>query len=288
MPRSPRPAPPAAVAAESAGRTGAEPQAGPTWVPIAALRSGIRLREKGVDPEHVAVLADTFAALPPITVNRRTMAVVDGMHRLRAAQSRGEARVPVVFVEGDDFDTFALAVRLNTRSGLPLTREDRRAVIRRLLSGRPHWSDRKIASLAGVDHKTVGAVRKLSNGEFPQAGSGARTTSGREEDRADEDRGSPAGRDTHPDGMSAVGPQSSAARGAAGLRELRADPALCYSLGGRALLHLMSVTVAGPGPAAALAVVPEHRRAKVASIARGCAAHWLAVAAALDGVPSQS
>lgn len=63
-----------------------------TRVLIAALREGLPLRADGVNADHVAMLAEVPETLPPIVVHRRTMQVVDGAHRLRAAQLRGRSR----------------------------------------------------------------------------------------------------------------------------------------------------------------------------------------------------
>ncbi|MEO3848398.1 hypothetical protein ABGB09_12220 [Streptomyces sp. B8F3] len=97
--------------------------------------------------------------MPPIVVNRSTMQVVDGMHRVRAASLRGEQRIEGWFVEGAAEDVFVLAVELNAKHGLPLSRKDRNAAARRIIESHPHWSDRRIASVTGLSPGAVGALR---------------------------------------------------------------------------------------------------------------------------------
>jgi allophanate hydrolase subunit 2 len=64
-------------------------------VPILSLRPGESLRLKGADKGHVARLAETESPLPPILVDRRSMRVIDGTHRLLAASLRGREMVDV-------------------------------------------------------------------------------------------------------------------------------------------------------------------------------------------------
>ncbi|WP_442802438.1 hypothetical protein [Streptomyces sp. CMB-StM0423] len=87
------------------------------------------------------------------------MRVVDGMHRLRAARLRGAQHIEGWFVEGTAEDAFVLAVELNAKHGLPLSRKDRSAAARRIVESHPHWSDRRIASATGLSPGVVGALR---------------------------------------------------------------------------------------------------------------------------------
>jgi hypothetical protein len=52
------------------------------------------------------------------------------------------------------------ALKRSAFTAKPLTRPEKRAAIRRLLAMYPHASDREIGRLLGVDHKTVGRVRR--------------------------------------------------------------------------------------------------------------------------------
>ncbi|GAA2515797.1 ParB N-terminal domain-containing protein [Winogradskya humida] len=129
-------------------------------VSISVLLPADSPRLTGEDAEHVRLLAATDGQLPPITVHRQTMRVIDGMHRLQAAVTRGHETINVRFFDGSDEDAFVLAVQLNVGHGLPLTRADRTAAARRIISLHSTWSDRLIASVSGLSAGTIRALRK--------------------------------------------------------------------------------------------------------------------------------
>jgi hypothetical protein len=131
-------------------------------MPISSLLSADSPRLDGASDLHVRVLAESEATLPPIIVNKSTMRVIDGMHRLRAAALRGEDQIEVQFFDGDDVDAFVLAVGMNITHGLPLSLADRTAAAARIIGSRPEWSDRAIASMTGLSGKTVGSIRRRS------------------------------------------------------------------------------------------------------------------------------
>jgi ParB-like chromosome segregation protein Spo0J len=124
-------------------------------------------RTEGENADHAQVLADSGGVLPPITVHRATMRVVDGMHRLRAATLRGEIDIPVRFYEGPEEDAFVFGVAENTTHGRPLSASDRSAAASRILLSHPQWSDRVIAGVAGISTKAVSSIRRQS-AELPQ------------------------------------------------------------------------------------------------------------------------
>ncbi|MDI5966353.1 hypothetical protein POF50_033870 [Streptomyces sp. SL13] len=136
-------------------------------VALSALRSTATPRIEGEDHGHVLGLADCDLPLPPIVVHRPTMQVIDGVHRLRAAQLKGDTTIGARFFDGSPADAFVLAVRLNSGHGLPLSRAARSAAARRIMISHPHWSDRRIAAAVGLSAKTVGGVRR-STWEVPQ------------------------------------------------------------------------------------------------------------------------
>ncbi|TQF07256.1 transcriptional regulator [Kitasatospora acidiphila] len=108
------------------------------------------------------LLAGLESALPPILVERRTMKVIDGIHRLMAAFVKGRQSIEVEFYDGPAEDAFLRAVEANVSHGLPLSLADRRAAVERIISSHPALSDRAIARIAGVGAKTVAATRKRS------------------------------------------------------------------------------------------------------------------------------
>jgi hypothetical protein len=125
-------------------------------------------RLDGENTEYAMMLAESESTLPPIIVHRKTMQVIDGMHRLRAAQLRGEKEILVQLFEGDLKDAFVLAVKANNSHGLPLSSADRTAAAERIIRSHPQWSDRAIASAAGLAAKTVAAVRRRATGDGQQ------------------------------------------------------------------------------------------------------------------------
>jgi ParB-like chromosome segregation protein Spo0J len=139
-------------------------------IPVLALRPADSPRLNGEDKAHIARLAQTETSLPPILVDKRTMRVIDGMHRLMAASLQGRETIEVVFFEGSDADIFLRAVQENIAHGLPLSQADRRAAAERIIASHPHLSDRAIGHSVGLASKTVAAIRKRSCDGVPQLG----------------------------------------------------------------------------------------------------------------------
>jgi ParB-like chromosome segregation protein Spo0J len=137
-------------------------------VPIASLQPGDSPRLGGEDKEHVARLAESDAPLPPLLVDRRSMKVIDGMHRLMAALLQGKDTIEVEFFDGSADEAFLRAVQANVTHGLPLSRADRRTAAERIAVSHPHLSDRAIAQVAGLGAKTVAAIRRRSTESLPQ------------------------------------------------------------------------------------------------------------------------
>lgn len=93
--------------------------------------------------------------------------LLDGHHRARIADELGvKYRVDVVTVR-DDEHARSLA-RMYNLSRRQLSREQKRQLIADEIAANPDRSDRSIARLFGVDHKTVGSVRRGLSGEIPQ------------------------------------------------------------------------------------------------------------------------
>jgi hypothetical protein len=137
-------------------------------VPVSFPQPGESPRLAGEDKAHVAWLAETQTPLPPILVDRRSMRVIDGMHRLMAALSTGRETIDVEFFDGSAADAFLRAVEANVRHGLPLSQPDRHAAAARIIASHPQMSDRAIAESAGLAAKTVAAIRRRSPDGVPQ------------------------------------------------------------------------------------------------------------------------
>jgi len=135
---------------------------------VSGIRFSHTLRADGQNDEHIRRLAEAEANLPPIVVHRPSMQVIDGNHRLRAAELRGEEYIWARLFEGDDAAAFVLGVSLNVSHGLPLTLTDRKAAAARIIQAHPQWSDRSIATLTGLAAKTVAGVRAKAVGTHHQ------------------------------------------------------------------------------------------------------------------------
>jgi ParB-like chromosome segregation protein Spo0J len=136
-------------------------------LPMSSLGPGFFLRQVGTDASHVQLLADAASSgeLPAILVQKSSLRVVDGMHRIAAAKLRGEDSINARFVDCSDDEAFLLAVKSNTLHGLPLSRADRVAGAQRILEGHGDWSDRAVAAATGLSAKTIASLRHHSEGE---------------------------------------------------------------------------------------------------------------------------
>ncbi|MFD9357588.1 transcriptional regulator [Streptomyces sp. NPDC060031] len=139
-------------------------------VPLGALKVDGSPRSTVEDPEHTRRLAELGERLPPVLVHRASMTVIDGIHRLRAAELRGRTSIPVRFFAGSTADSRLLAVALNVAHGLPLSMAERTAAVEHILAAHPDWSDRAVASVAGVSPVRAADIRRgLFGEEAPDA-----------------------------------------------------------------------------------------------------------------------
>jgi ParB/Sulfiredoxin domain len=136
-------------------------------VPLSSLRRGFYLRQSGTDAAHVQLLADAASSeeLPAILVQKNSLRIVDGMHRIEVAKLRGEKSINARFVDCSDEDAFMLAVRSNTLHGLPLSRADRIVGAKQILDWHADWSDRAVAAATGLSPKTIASLRRYPAGE---------------------------------------------------------------------------------------------------------------------------
>jgi ParB-like chromosome segregation protein Spo0J len=138
-----------------------------TQVPISRIMVVGSLRTVGEDPRHINALAEVCSELPPIVLHRKTMTVIDGVHRLRAVESSGATHISAVLFNGDEREAFVLAVKLNSNHGLPLSLADRKAAALHMLADFPEWSNRRLAGVVGLSDKTIAALRRRSGAELP-------------------------------------------------------------------------------------------------------------------------
>ncbi len=290
-------------------------------VPIVSLRAGESPRLSGEDRTHVARLAEAEEPLPPILVERRTMKVIDGMHRLLAASLNGQETIDVIFFDGCPEEVFLLAVEANVTHGLPLSHSDRRAAARRIIGSHPHMSDRAIGASTGLSAKTVAAIRRSTaavpqltsrmgrdgrvrplNGargrlqaaqlmaEHPGASlrevarhAGVSPATARDVRQRMERGEKPTLTGSGPARGCTAAPASGAAPDAA-VQKLLRDPSLRHSEHGRQLLRLLQVNnAAGAQDWSGMAVaVPPHCTAIIGQIARHYAQMWQGFAQELD------
>lgn len=138
-------------------------------VPVSSLRAGQTPRTSGTNPDHVRALAAVWTQLPPVTVARETLEIIDGHHRVEAARLAGETEVPVVFFDGTQESAFVEAVSANVRHGLPLSIGERKIAARQILQIHSEWSDRRIASVSGLARSTVATLREGATGSIGQS-----------------------------------------------------------------------------------------------------------------------
>ena len=161
-------------AAADVDAEGEMPGPGP-WVPATApvdvrideldlADQEFSVRVAGLDEGQVAHLS-TLEAVEPVLVERATMRVVDGRHRIAAAARQGRATVAARFVEGSSDELYRLAVVLNASHGVPMTLPDRRAAATSLLRRDPARSDRSIALDVGLAAATVARLRRSSTAQ---------------------------------------------------------------------------------------------------------------------------
>jgi ParB-like chromosome segregation protein Spo0J len=291
-------------------------------VPLDSLQVAQSPRVAGEDPEHVRVLAETTSQLPPIIVHRPTMRVIDGMHRLRAAELRQRHDIEVRFFDGDETDAFVLAVRSNIAHGLPLSLADRKSAALLIIASHPDWSDRRIAGKTGLAAKTVGSLRTKHGDRSPESRVGqdgkvrpvnsaqgrrlagelmtddphlslrevARAAGISPETARDVRRRLTEGQDPVPSAKrDRTGRRRPATRPQPDLRlpttihQLSSDPALRLNAAGRALLKILNANgVVTERFDRLVDNVPDHCRDAVARAARDCAQVWRTFATELE------
>lgn len=141
----------------------------PERIRISDLVPGDSPRLSGEDRAHILRLVESDTPFPPILVHRSTMRIIDGAHRVRAAEAKGWADIDAVFFNGSEAGAFVLSVECNIEHGLPLSLADRRVAAARIIESHGDWSDRMIARSTGLSAKTVRSIRNCSTEESAQS-----------------------------------------------------------------------------------------------------------------------
>lgn len=291
-------------------------------VPVSSIRNSYTPRKSKANEHHIQVLAQSPLPLPPIVIHRTSMRVIDGVHRLRATELRGDSTISARLFEGNDAEAFALAVHLNVTHGLPLTLSERKAAAQRVLESYPHWSDRSIGLIAGVSNKTVAKLRGCATEEISQLNprlgrdgkirpvspahgrrraaeflsvnpraslreiarkAGISVTTARDV-RQRVDKGESPLPDDAAEGGKRSEPATDVTRtGGDLLQRLRKDPSVRSSERGRALLRLLSVVAIAISACNEFAeAAPMHCSGLIAEIARKNARAWQEIAEKFD------
>jgi hypothetical protein len=280
-----------------------------------ALSTADSPRFKALDEEYARTLALSGAPLLPIVVHAQTGRVIDGAHRVRAAQLRRENSIMATLFEGSEEEAFIESVRMNVGQGKPLLLAERRAAARRILQAAPMWSDRRIGAVCGLSGKTIGVLRRESTAEIPQfnqrigkdgrvrpvANEGSTRVRGVAPKRqagtpvvesTPEQGGgvtilattvpilTPDDKATAPNSVIESGEHSAVRRR---IEDLARDQALTSSPDGRRMLDwLRSRAVSDTEWATFTEAVPLSRVYVVADIARNCSAAWIELAESLE------
>ena len=132
------------------------------------MTDGYQVMPTLTDDEYTA-LRDDIAAngiIVPVVYDQHAN-VLDGHHRLKIAAELDITEFPAEIRKVDDDQAareIAFTLNLARRH---LSRAQRRELIAAEIEADPDRSDRAIGRMLGVDHKTVGSVRRESTGEIP-------------------------------------------------------------------------------------------------------------------------
>jgi hypothetical protein len=157
-----------AAAIRALGSTRVEP------IPLAHIKDGgaqIRVEMRAETVNDYANDMLDGAVFPPVIVfdDGHDLWLAEGYHRVEANRKIGRETIVAEIKKGSARDAVLYGIGANAEHGLRRTQADKRRAVERLLRDPEwaRWSDRKLAEIAKVDHKTIGAIRKERSGEFP-------------------------------------------------------------------------------------------------------------------------
>ncbi len=143
-------------------------------IPLSRIKDGGAQTRVEMRVETVHDYADEMingTTFPPIIVYHDGIDywLADGYHRVEAARKIDGETIHAVIREGTERDAILFGIGANAAHGLRRTQSDKRRAVERLLNDPEwmRWSDRKIAKVAKVDHKTVGKIRREISGGIP-------------------------------------------------------------------------------------------------------------------------
>lgn len=115
----------------------------------------------GLDEEAIERYRDCLDELPPISVDRETMTVLDGWHRVEAHKREGKETIRADWQDCPPHLLVARAYALNARHGLPVANEIRDGIIFKLsqgTDGADPLTQQEIADIMGISTKRVYAI----------------------------------------------------------------------------------------------------------------------------------
>ena len=146
-----------------------------TMIALSDIRDGGAQMRVEMKPDTVREYADDMAAgavFPPVEVyyDGSIYWLAEGYHRVAAARLLERETIDAEVLDGGERDAILRGIGSNASHGLRRSQADKRQAVERLIRDEEwgKWSNRKIAEVARVDHKTVAKVRRdLLGGEFP-------------------------------------------------------------------------------------------------------------------------
>jgi ParB-like nuclease domain len=129
---------------------------------VSRLQKNFGLRFGECDLSHARRLAESYELLPPIIVHGPSMAIIDGVHRVLAAQLLNRTEITARVFPGAEDEALLLAIRANVGQGKPLVRAEREEAARRVLAAHPDWSNRRVAAVCDLSASVVAQVRRCS------------------------------------------------------------------------------------------------------------------------------
>ncbi len=146
-----------------------------TQIALSDIQDGGAQMRVEMKPDVVRDYADAMAdgvIFPPVVVYHDGTCywLGDGFHRVEAARKLDRETIEAEVRDGDARQAILHGIGSNASHGLRRTQADKRRAVERLLRDEEwsKWSNRQIAKVAKVDHKTVEKYRReLLGGEFP-------------------------------------------------------------------------------------------------------------------------
>ncbi len=114
-----------------------------------------------LDEEAIERYRDCLEVLPPIVVDKETMTVLDGRHRVEAHKREGKDTIAVEFEACAPHLFLARAYALNAKHGLPIDNETRDRIIvelRQGKDGRDPMGEEEIARTMGISQGRIAQV----------------------------------------------------------------------------------------------------------------------------------